>query len=165
MSGPSLSRLRELFHYDPLTGHFTRLVANARRSKVGERAGGPQYFGHVAIRIDGRRWLAHRLAWLYVYEVWPACDIDHINGNPSDNRIANLRLAEVSQNLANARRYKNNTSGYKGVTYHRQSGKWRAVLCVYGKIYSLGLYLNKDDAAKAYADAAAYHYGDYARPC
>jgi len=163
MSGPSRERLLELFYYDKDTGLFTRRIATAKRSKVGEVAGGIQYFGHVSIRIDGRRWLAHRLAWLYVHGVWPNSDIDHVNGNPGDNRIVNLRLATVSQNLANARRRKDNSSGYKGVTFHRQSGKWRAVVCVGGKSISLGLHATAKEASDAYAKGAVAQFGEYAR--
>ena len=83
-------RLRELLNYDPLTGVFSWRVNGRGRSGVGTVAGGSN---HKRIAIDKKEYFVHRLAWLYVHGCWPTEDIDHINGDPSDNRIANLREA------------------------------------------------------------------------
>ena len=88
-------RLREVVSYNPGTGEFTRLVRLAQRHQVGDRADFPINFGPMQgyrrLGLDSRRFLAHRLAWLYVHGEWPSMHIDHINGDKGDNRIANLR--------------------------------------------------------------------------
>ena len=83
-------RLRERLHYDAGTGVFTRRVGSGH-ARTGEMAGSVHSTGYVRISIDGGKYTAHCLAWLYVHGVWPPDQIDHINGNRSDNRIANLR--------------------------------------------------------------------------
>ena len=97
MAGDILSaeRLRAVLSYDPETGVFTRTVRLANRHQIGDRAdfiitAGNQR-GYYRVSLDSERHLAHRLAWLYVYGKWPELTIDHINRNPSDNRIQNLR--------------------------------------------------------------------------
>src|SRR3990167_3120706 len=106
----SQQRLKELLSYNPNTGEFTRLVAtgihgcNKAGVVVGCLSDHPTQ-GYILIRVnnDGILYRAHRLAWLYVYGFWPPADIDHINGNRSDNRIVNLRSVTRSQNLQNMR--------------------------------------------------------------
>jgi hypothetical protein len=83
-------RLRERLRYDGGTGVFTRRVGSGH-ARAGEIAGSVHSTGYVRIGIDGGKYTAHRLAWLYVHGVWPSDQIDHINRNRSDNRIANLR--------------------------------------------------------------------------
>ena len=89
--------------------------------------------------------------------------VDHINCDGLDNRRANLRFATPAQNSANSRRRWDNTSGYKGVYFHKQTGKWRARLRSAKKHYSLGLFDNLEDAARAYRVAAEQHFGEFAR--
>lgn len=133
-------RLREVLDYDPETGEFRWLVATGRRVNVGDLAGTDSY-GRRFIRIDKRRYRAHRLAWLYVHGRWPANEIDHINGVADDNRIANLREATRSQNCENRRKPKrNSTSGFLGVWTHKATGKLRAQIVHNGKNYHLGLF-------------------------
>lgn len=157
-------RLRELFVYDADTGEFTRRVNVYRSAKAGQKSGYKGKRGYVFLRITYRLYTAHRLAWLYVRGEWPPRDLDHINGNPSDNRIANLRLATMSQNIANARLSTKNRSGAKGVTWARNEQKWKAQITVHGKCHHLGYFTNKGDAAEAYARAAADAFGAFARP-
>lgn len=152
--------LKELLEYDRETGLFRRRKAIARRSRVGELAGGVVFHGHIAIRVMGKRYLAHRLAWLYVYGYLPL-EVDHINGKADDNRISNLRECTHAQNGKNRRKYKNNTSGRKGVTL-LPNGKWRAVICCDGKFVHLGCFLTLEDAHSAYVDAAKRLHGEYA---
>jgi hypothetical protein len=83
-------RLRERLHYDAETGVFTRRVGSGH-AHAGDMAGSVHSTGYVRIGIDGGKYTAHCLAWLYVHGVWPSDQIDHINRNRSDNRIANLR--------------------------------------------------------------------------
>lgn len=165
-SGPEISRLRELLSYDNQTGFFTWLVA--KRSpcgsgavNTGDRAGSFGNKGYVYIGIDGVRYSAHRLAWLYMYDVWPAVEIDHRDRNPSNNAIDNLRLATRKQNNANIGASKNNKSGVKGVCFEKRRRKWRAVISVDGKQRHLGLFAKIDDARAAYVRAESEIYGQF----
>lgn len=88
--------------------------------------------------------------------------IDHINKNGLDNRRCNLRICTQSQNMTNIDKPKTNTSGYKGVSWHNQGLKWRAQIRVNGEYYSLGLYTNKEDAARAYDKKARELCGEFA---
>src|SRR5690606_28968194 len=118
-------RLTALFDYDPLTGVFLRRI-DSGRARAGSTAGYRRSDGYIKVFAENRQWLAHRLAWFYVHGRPPQSGIDHIDGNPSNNRIANLREATQSQNNANAKRPRHNTSGFKGVSKSR--GKWQAVV-------------------------------------
>jgi hypothetical protein len=113
--------------------------------------------------IRGRRFQAHRLAWLYVYGEWPNGAIDHINRDPGDNRISNLRLATPTQNNANRARPACNTSGVKGVSWIGKSRKWQAQITVHGRQKYLGRFSEKDLAVQAYRKAASAYFGEFAR--
>jgi hypothetical protein len=109
------ARLRELLHYDPETGAWTRLVSTSNhRARVGDNAGGVTGT-YVKIRVDVRQYPAHRLAWLYMTGAWPKHEIDHINGDRLDNRWCNLRPANDAEQARNKRTAVNNEAGYKGV--------------------------------------------------
>jgi hypothetical protein len=134
---------------------------NSRRA--GKLAGTLHPGGHIIIRIFKINYKAHRLAWLIVTGEWPEVEIDHANGIGSDNRFVNLRKATHAQNGANRGAQSNNTSGFKGVDYHKQTNKWRARIKVNGIDFHLGLYDNKEDAAIVYKKAAIDHCGEFAR--
>jgi hypothetical protein len=144
------ARLRELLHYDPETGQFRR-----RR---------PLRPGYVAnlISIDRHIYPAHQLAWLYMTGRWGRPVIDHRDGDPANNRWANLRRATRSQNAANRRRARNNTSGFKGVS-RCESGKWRAIVSKDGRTKRLGRYSTPQAAHAAYVAAARRLFGKFAR--
>src|SRR5690554_2331296 len=112
-----------LLSYDPETGHFHWAVQRSR-IKVGMRAGSITDEGYVAIKVMGRSYKAHRLAWLFHYGSPVPEFIDHINGDRSDNRIANLREANRTQNQANSRAKKDKL---KGAYYRKDGGYWRAM--------------------------------------
>jgi hypothetical protein len=95
-----------------------------------------------------------------VYGVLPSKEIDHINGDPGDNRIANLRLATRRENMANARRHKNNRSGLKGAYYNIHRGKWYS--SIRGQF--LGYVATKQEAHAAYCDAARERFGEFFNP-
>ena len=122
----SLQQIASKLQYDPTTGI---LKWNARYSnciKPSLEAGCKDHLGYLLIRVDGTLYKAHRLAWLLYYGEWPKNVIDHINGNAADNRISNLREALQRQNLRNSATRNDNTSGVKGISYHKQSGGWHA---------------------------------------
>ncbi len=119
--------------------------------------------GYRVIRIDNQLIMAHRLAWLYVHGELPSGEIDHINGDRSDNRLANLRLATRVQNNQNTKTRTDNTSGHKGVCFHKQAGRWMAYINASGKRTYLGLHNSKEEAAQAYAAAAQELHGEFAR--
>lgn len=142
-------RLKELLHYNSETGEFTWLVAR-NGTKNDHTAGSADSQGYVGIRIDGRRHKAHRLAWLYVHGRWPESFIDHINQVRKDNRISNLREATRSLNGHNRPKPKHNTSGFKGVSFHRKTGKWKASVTFKGVRHYLGLFASPREAHQAY---------------
>lgn len=140
--------LRKLLDYDPHTGVITRKTRWGSKGP-GSVPGGISPQGYRQIGVYGRTYPAHRLAWLLTYGVWPADDIDHINRNRDDNRITNLRLATRSENLHNTGAQPNNTSGHKGVNWHKRACKWEARICVHRKQKHLGFYANIEDAINA----------------
>ena len=145
------TRLRELFIYDKMTGLFTRRIAVGRHGchKKGSIAGTLTNNGYCMISLNGRRYMAHRLAWLYIYGVFPAGSLDHINRNKLDNRIINLREATCQQNMQNVLTHKHNTSGYKGVAWHDQRKRWRAYIFNNYRQIHLGLFDTKEEASAA----------------
>ena len=152
--------LRRIASYDPETGEFTWLQ-DRMRARAGRKAprGTSRYIGY---RINGKFYLAHRLAWLWVHGEFPAGYIDHINGNEKDNRIANLRPATHQQNLCNRGRNKNNTTGYKGV-YLIGPGKYKASIKENGKSKHLGIFGSPVAAHQAYSAAALRLHGEFAK--
>jgi DNA-dependent RNA polymerase auxiliary subunit epsilon len=154
--------LRDLLHYDPETGGFTWLVANSNRAKAGARAGGFKPDGYRHIRINGKLHYEHRLVWLHVHGAMPTKFIDHIDGDPSNNRLENLREATNAQNNANKRKHRDNTSGRKGVSWHAGGKKWHARISVNNKAIHIGYFDKLEDAAVAYQAAALKYQGDFA---
>jgi hypothetical protein len=157
-----IARLKELLVYDPESGVFTRRTG-VKGAAAGSVAGSKRKNGYVCLCVDYVDYLAHRLAWFYMTGSWPKQYIDHANGNPSDNRWSNLREATQTQQNANTRKRKDNTSGVKGVKWHSKCHKWNANICVNGVQKSLGLFDDIDSAARAYASAAKSAFGDFAR--
>ena len=133
------NRLKELLSYDCETGVFTRRFA-INRHKEGGISGAPHNKGYIQIMIDTHNYLAHRLAWLYVYGKFPDGQIDHINRIKTDNRIANLRDVDGSINQLNNGLRKHNSSGVTGVMKDTRSNKWVVQLIFENKRYYLGRY-------------------------
>ena len=103
----SQTELKRLLYYEPLSGNFIRLITKCSRAKVGQIAGTTHPLGYIKICLNKKIYSAHRLAYLYQTGEWPPFEVDHINGNKSDNSWVNLRLATSSQNKAN-REWQNN---------------------------------------------------------
>lgn len=155
-------RVREILSYDPLTGVFVwmaRASAKFNGKFAGKVAGSIDDMGYRVIGVDGRLYRAHRLAWLYVHGEWPKI-IDHKDGDRDNNTIANLRLATALQNTANRRG--DSRSGYKGVTWQSQIGRWQARIRVKGKNIHLGVFGTAEEASKAYETAAKSVHGEFA---
>jgi len=159
MSGQvTQARLFELLAYSPETGDFTWNESRSRTAKAGDIAGSYQQHGYLNIKIDGRTYRSHRLAWLYVHGRWPAEQIDHVNGVRDDNRIANLREATVGQNHQNRAVQKNSTSRHPGVGWHSRAKRWRVHIKVGGKQIYIGHFREFSDAVEARAAAKAKHH-------
>jgi hypothetical protein len=159
-------RLREVLHYDPdTTGQFTWIAKPSPccSIRVGDVAGGADAQGYIRIRVDKARYRAHRLAWLWMTGEWPAAEIDHLNGMKSDNRWVNLREATHAQNQQNTGKQRNNTSGYRGVSWSKRAGKWHAQIMKDGKNIHIGLYPSPAVAHIAYMATAVLVHGKYAR--
>ena len=150
--------LKRLFLYNPESGLFTRLKTTASNAVKGSVAGNRNSRGYVKIKINGREYSAHRLAWLYVYGSFPEAQIDHINQDKSDNRIGNLRKATAPQNQQNVGVRKDNSSGFAGVRWNKQLGKWVANIRVHGIRKHLGCFDDMDAAVQARLNAELLHH-------
>jgi len=153
--------VRSLLDYDNESGVFTWKTRTARRVHVGDIAGSVTKQGYLGIKILGERYLAHRLAWLYEYGAFPEGFIDHANMNRLDNRLINLRLATHQENKRNGKRYRNNTSGYRGV--YLKNGRYEAYLMVDKKVVYVGRYITAEGASFALEEVAQKVHGDFYR--
>lgn len=157
----SAERLREALYYDPNSGEFSWKQKTSIRSKVGKTAGLSCKADYQRISIDNRRYKAHHLAWLYMTGEWPNGIVDHKDGQKSNNRWDNLRIATPRENRANSPVNANNKCGRKGV--HKVGRKWRALLQTTDERMHLGYFECLDSAAAAYEDAAEQKFGEFAR--
>ncbi len=148
--------LKEYLKYDPLTGVFVWRVSRGAKKKTGDEAGYVQPTGYKCIGLLGKRYLAHRLAFLYMEGVFPKDEVDHLDHNRADNRWANLRHADRATNARNRSLSKNNTSRTTGVYWYKR--KWVAYIKVNGKRYHLGRSFDYQEAV-ARRKAAERKYG------
>lgn len=155
MSDLTAQLLREVLNYDPETGLFTWANPPSRKVKRGTVAGSMQVQGYARVKLFKKEYLQHRLAWLYVHGSWPKHEIDHINGNRSDNRIRNLRDVPKAFNMQNRRAANrtNMSTGVLGVTYRPKEGVYAAKIGISGRRVSLGLFKTVRDAQAAYLEA------------
>ncbi len=154
-------RVNALFDLDLKTGHFTRKVSRGGTARAGTIAGSLSSSGHIQIRIDGKPYLAHRLIFFMVTGRWPEGEIDHINGDPSDNRWSNLREATHAENGRNLRKMSHNTSGVPGVSWYARLGKWQAQIQVNRKKIHLGYFTDFEDAVAARRAAEIKYFGEF----
>jgi hypothetical protein len=153
------SRLKELLIYDPDTGVFTRKVKH-KRCNVGDIVGAGQRNKYLQCSIDNKLYKLHRLAWLYMYDCWPSDQIDHVDHNPRNNAIANLRDVSSAQNHQNRARKTKSASGYLGVTWHKRDKRWQAYIELKGKSIHLGQYSDLDAAIFARKQAELKYHLD-----
>lgn len=159
----TVDRLKSLLDYNPETGDFTWKIKTSNRTPVGSRAGAKGTLGYIHISVDMKKYLAHRLAYFYMIGEWPAEVIDHINGNKSDNRWANLRPATVAQNTWNSSVPQNNSSGHKGVSFSKSKRRWTARISKNYRLRILGYFDTKEEAIEAYQKAAKRLHGKFAK--
>lgn len=145
---PSYEEISKVLAYNPETGLFTRKIATARCVKVGDTAGHVNEQGYIIIKYLGLAYKAHRLAWLFTNKEWPKGDIDHKDGNKSNNAITNLRDVSRSTNALNTSVASKNTSGFRGVSAH--NGKWRARIMLNGVQTIIGMFSTPEEASAAY---------------
>lgn len=160
------ARLKELLHYNPDTGVFTRITGVSGHS-VGLRVGSNHGMGYRSVGVDRIRYYEHRLAWLYMHGEFPEHQIDHINHDTSDNRIENLRRVTNIENQRNRSMSKNNTSGIMGVSFCKQTSKWVAEIKVNYRKINLGRFNTIQEATRA-REAANDKYGfhiSHGNPC
>jgi hypothetical protein len=166
----AVERARNLLSYDPNTGILTWMLRPGDNQSIrtwntrfaGKEAGMLREDGYRVIGIDGKNYYAHRVIWLIVQGEW-IDEIDHRDLNPSNNRWNNLRKATQSQNMANQALPPHNTSGFKGVFWHKQRGYWVARIKVMGAYQHLGCFSTKEGAGAAYEKAAVAVFGEFAR--
>lgn len=155
--------LKETFDYKD--GHLFWKIPR-QKIRVGQQAGKKNHNGyiHIGFKINGiaKTFQEHRLIWMW-HHGFPPPYLDHIDGDPGNNKIENLRVATLTQNQQNRKLNENNTSGIKGVTFHKASKKWMAHITINKKPCYLGIFANKDDAAKVVNRARLEFHGEYAR--
>lgn len=154
-------RLLEALSYDPATGLFRWRINPRGRSKPGDIAGTPTTKGYVSICLDQHQYLGHRLAWFYVHGVWPV-KLDHEDQHKGHNAIHNLREATQSQNMANASKRAHNSSGFKGVIWHKKAGRYMARIKHNYKGIYLGLFDTPEEAYAAYCAKSKELFGEFA---
>jgi len=152
--------LRSLVDYDPATGIFTWRVARPNGVRLGMRAG-TLHQGRRIIKIEGRGYLASRLAFLWMTGAWPPAMLDHRDLDKTNDTWANLRPATRAQNNANRPVQQGKAVPLKGVSLSR--GRYQATIRVDGRHIFLGRFATPEAAHAAYASAAEHHFGSYAR--
>lgn len=158
----TLEELRKQLHYDPDTGEFRWLTKPHRNG--GTRKNNPAGYlnaGYRFIRLNGRQYPVHRLAWLYMTGSWPTEQIDHRDCNRENNRWENLREATHSQNSMNRGRMKPHRM--KGTWYNRRQGKYVAEIYKDKERRCLGYFETELEAHQAYMAAATELFGEFAR--
>jgi hypothetical protein len=159
-------KVRQILDYDPETGFFQWKTANATNVKIGDRAGNKRKskgkFRWV-ICILGTQYMANRIAWLYQTGKWPENQVDHIDNDQMNNKWKNLREATTAQNCQNQGIRKSNTSGFKGVSRIKKTGRWLAQISVGGKSKCIGTFATPEEAHKAYCDFAEKLHGEFAK--
>lgn len=160
--GLTLAELKLALLYDPGTGEFFHLKSTPRGGFM-DPAGELKPSGYVLVSVGGHRYRAHRLAWFYMTGTWPERDLDHRDTIRNHNAWTNLREATLQQNGANSTIRRLNTSGFKGVYWNKQRGKWAAKINPDRRQVHLGFFVKIEEAAAAYVAGATRYFGDFAR--
>lgn len=150
--------LIELFDYDPKTGWFINRITRGPARK-GKRAGSISHSRYRRIVIGQHRYYEHHLAWFYIYREWPD-ELDHIDGDPSNNAIANLRLCNRAQNNCNTQSL-TGESGLRGAYLDHRSLKWYSKIQFGGQVTYLGSFDTLEEANAAFERAAKQLHGEF----
>lgn len=146
------TELKEILEYNEISGLFIWLVTTGG-TRIGDITGWPHSFHdpyrYTIIKIKQKKYLAHRLAWLYAHGEFPLDQIDHIDGDGFNNRLINLRCVDAAENGKNRKLGKNSSTGVVGVCYCNKSNKWLAQIGVNKKRHNLGYFYLFDDAVVA----------------
>ncbi|MDU5780720.1 MAG: HNH endonuclease signature motif containing protein [Pantoea sp.] len=156
----SLELLSDYLDYDANTGIFKWKKSAGKRS-AGSIAGSLMHIGYIRICVLKQPYMAHRLAWIFHYGELPSSSIDHINGDRSDNRISNLRLANYQENAWNTTQYSNNRCGLKGVHFNSRDKRYIAQITAGGERICLGSFKDKFEAHEAYLKASSRLHGKF----
>ena len=160
----NISLISQVIRYDPKNGLFYWLVDRKGHAKAGDIAGAKHNRGYIRIGVNGESYLAHRLALLLSgMTLMDRDQVDHINGDRSDNRLSNLRIATHSENCQNAKARKDNATGLKGVGYDRRRGMWRARIKFDRSAKWLGYFNSPEEAHAAYCAEAIKLHGPFHR--
>lgn len=148
----SIDRLHELLECDPQAGRLTWKQSKGRQARGSQAGCLHKALGYVCITIDGVSFGAHRIVWAMAHDRWPKDVIDHINGDRSDNRLANLRDVSVQVNTQNRSKARScNASGYLGVSCIRSTGRFSSsIKGPDGRVRHLGTYASAEEAHSAY---------------
>ena len=151
--------LKSIFEYNSETGIFTRKISKGN-CKAGSIANSKNHKNYIVIKINNKNYLGHRLAWLYIHGYMPIL-IDHINCNPSDNRLCNLREATLNQNQHNRKVNKNSKSQHKNIFFNKKRNKFQVIIQVNGVQKMIGRYESLDEAIIAAQNARIEYHGDF----
>lgn len=149
--------MNELLCYDEATGLLHWKVSRGR-VRAGDLAGTSNGRGYIIVRVDGKIYPAHRIAWFLKTGEWPTGVIDHINRDGEDNRWENLRDVSQQENLFNKGMMESNTSGITGIRFREEYNKWYAFIGIDGKQKHLGSFETKELAEEAYLAAKEYYH-------
>lgn len=150
-----IEKIKIAIDYDPDTGLLKWKDANWSGKKQGWFCGTLSGGGYLKVMINGNRYAVHRIAWAVTHGYWPENDIDHIDGERTNNKIENLREATRSMNCRNAKKPKNNTSGFIGVGFCNRQKLWFAKIRVDGVLMNLGYFRSIEGAIQSRKNANA----------
>jgi len=150
--------VKNMFKY--YRGQLIRKTTVSWKSNAGDIAGSYDAYGYIIICIKGKHYKAHRLVWLYHRGYLPR-ELDHKDGIRDNNRMGNLRECNPGQNSMNAKPQCGCTSNFKGVSWHKATGKWRCRITHNKIMHTLGYFINEYEAAYAYDSAARRLHGRF----
>jgi hypothetical protein len=156
--------LNEIFEYKNGEIYWKIVHPMCNNKKVGDLAGNKSSKVYFEVTIAGSPFRVHRIIWqMFNGPIPEGYYIDHIDGNPSNNKLENLRLANQKENSRNSKKPKNNTSGYKGVHWNKEKEKWQARVMINTITKHIGYFEDLIEAAKAYNEAALKYHGEFAK--
>ena len=163
---PTQRQLKELFDYSVTTGLlYEKTKRRGTATNAGEEVASKlSNVGYKRIRIDGQLFQQHRVIWKWMTGEEPRKQIDHKDEDKTNNAWHNLRAAKHINNNTNRGKYKNNTSGFKGVSYYKRDDTWEARIAKGGKTYRLGRYKTPEEASETYEKVAYILNGTFYRP-